>query len=225
VKPMNLQISLLWAALLMGLTGGPHCAGMCGALCALTQQGQAQAAIWRFHGGRLLGYALLGSVAAGAVQGLGWSARQASWLAPLWGFWHATVIAWGTLMLATGKHPIWAQHASQALWQKIRSTPSLRARHFGILGVLWALMPCGLLYSALMLATLSNNAAWGGLLMASFALGSGLWLYATPALWRRLGPWREVWGQRLAGLMLVLTSSWAISMQWTQEGGLFCLPK
>jgi uncharacterized protein len=214
--------SLLWAALLMGLSGGPHCVSMCGALCALSQQGQSRAAKWRFHAGRVLGYALLGAAAAGAVQVLGWSARQATWLQPVWIVWHAMVLAWGLILLAAGRHPVWAQRASQRLWRKIRNTPALSSRHFGVLGMLWALMPCGLLYSAVLLSTMADDAAWGAVLMATFALGSGLWLYATPALWKSLGKLREAWGQRLAGLLLMLASAWAISMQWTQAGGMFC---
>lgn len=207
----------------MGLVGGPHCVGMCGALCALQEKGQSQAQKIRFHLGRMAGYATLGLVASASVQALGWTARQAAWLKPVWMGWHVLVIAWGLVLLLTARHPVWAQQASKQLWQKIRSLPGLQGRHPGVLGMLWALMPCGLLYSAVALATVTDAPWKGGLVMLVFAAASGLWLYATPTLWRMLGEWREGWGQRLAGLMLVAASVWAIYMQYTMKGGLFCI--
>ncbi len=215
--------SLFVSALVMGLFGGPHCVGMCGALCALQEKGQSQAQRLRFHAGRVTGYAAMGALAAGSVQALGWSAQHSTWLKPLWMGWHVAVIAWGLVLVLSGRHPVWAQQGAKRLWQKTQSLPGLRGQHAGVLGMLWALMPCGLLYSALALATLGNSLWLGALLMAVFAAGSGLWLYATPTLWRLLGRWREGWGQRLAGLLLVAGSGWAIWMQFTMKGGLFCL--
>jgi sulfite exporter TauE/SafE len=42
--------------------------------------------------------------------------------------------------------------------------------------MLWALLPCGLLYSAVMVSALAGSVAGGALLMALFALGSGITL-------------------------------------------------
>ena len=74
--------SLGWTALIMGLVGGPHCLAMCAAPCHAVIQGQAHAvrlhagaavassrgvpgwAALEFHTGRLLGYGMLGAVAA-----------------------------------------------------------------------------------------------------------------------------------------------------------------
>jgi uncharacterized protein len=215
--------SLLASALLMGLVGGPHCVVMCGALCALQEKGQSQAEKVRFHAGRMAGYGVLGLFAAGSIQALGWSARQAVWLKPVWMGWHVLVIAWGMVLLLTARHPVWAQQASKRMWQNIRALPGMQERRPGLLGMLWALMPCGLLYSAVALATISDTIWLGGLVMLCFAAASGLWLYATPVLWRLLGRWREGWGQRLSGLMLVVASVWAIYMQYTVKGGLFCI--
>ena len=69
-----MQSSLAVTAVLMGLAGGPHCVAMCGAACA----GLAQAAgprqhqaLTAFQIGRLTGYSVLGAVAAGGMQALG----------------------------------------------------------------------------------------------------------------------------------------------------------
>ena len=72
-------------------------------------------------------------------------------------------------------------------------------------------MPCGLLYSALMVAALTGNALEGALTMACFALGSGLSLGLAPWLLLMLKSLGDgAWGIRLAGLALAITSGWAL---------------
>ena len=93
-----------------------------------------------------------------------------------------------------------------------------------VLGVAWALMPCGLLYSALLVASLSANALEGAAIMALFSLGSSVSLTAAPWLLLRLNGARSgAWGIRLAGLALAATSGWALWMGITQPTGLWCL--
>ena len=78
-------------------------------------------------------------------------------------------------------------------------------------GVLWAFMPCGLLYSALMVAALTGNALDGALTMACFALGSGVSLGFAPWLLLKLKTLGDgTWGIRLAGLALAFTSGWGL---------------
>jgi len=92
-----------------------------------------------------------------------------------------------------------------------------------VLGVGWALMPCGLLYSALLVASLSASAVQGAVVMAAFALGTMVSLVAGPWLLLRLKDARSGgWGIRLAGLALVATSGWALWMGITQPTGLWC---
>jgi hypothetical protein len=67
-------------------------------------------------------------------------------------------------------------------------TAHLKLRNGGavILGILWALMPCGLLYGALLVAALSNSPVEGASVMALFALGSAVVLTIGPWVWLRL---------------------------------------
>ena len=70
-----MQSSLAVTALLMGVAGGPHCIAMCGAACAGIGQAagaQKNSAMWTFQFGRVIGYSLLGALAAASMQGLGW---------------------------------------------------------------------------------------------------------------------------------------------------------
>jgi sulfite exporter TauE/SafE len=92
--------------------------------------------------------------------------------------------------------------------------------------MLWALMPCGLLYSALLVAALTGSALQGGLAMALFALGSGLSLWLAPWLLLRLhaqaNRWRRDWGTRLAGLLLAGAAGWALWMDVASRLGVVC---
>jgi hypothetical protein len=92
-----------------------------------------------------------------------------------------------------------------------------------VLGVAWALMPCGLLYSALLVASLSANAWEGAAIMALFSAGTSLSLTAGPWLLLKLrGGQSGSWGIRLAGVALALTSGWALWMGVTNPTGLWC---
>ena len=92
-----------------------------------------------------------------------------------------------------------------------------------ILGMAWALMPCGLLYSALMVASLSASVVQGAMIMALFSLGTSLSLTIGPWLLLRLkGDRSGGWGIRLAGLALAATSGWALWMGLTNPTGLWC---
>jgi sulfite exporter TauE/SafE len=93
-----------------------------------------------------------------------------------------------------------------------------------VLGVAWALLPCGLLYSALLVAALAGSAAGGAMVMALFALGSGVSLWAGPWLLLRLGQnGRGAWSMRVAGLALMLTSAWGLYMGLVHDQAPWCV--
>jgi len=77
-------------------------------------------------------------------------------------------------------------------------------------------LPCGLLQSALVAASLADGAVQGGAVMASFAIGSGIGLWAGPSLWWRLSGGRltaatgPLTAARLGGAVLVALSAWAL---------------
>ena len=93
-------------------------------------------------------------------------------------------------------------------------------------GVLWALMPCGLLYSALLVASLNANAVNGALSMASFAIGTSVSLMLGPLLWLKLKNGKlwvtEDTSMRLAGLLLALAAGWAVWMDLMHNTKIWC---
>ena len=88
--------------------------------------------------------------------------------------------------------------------------PSLASRVTVAAGALWALLPCGLLYAALMLAALADTPLDGAGVMALFALSSGAALQFGASWGRRLGQRAGHWGVRVAGVALVVASAWAL---------------
>lgn len=160
-----MQSSLALTALLMGLAGGPHCVAMCGAACAGLGQTAGERrlqALTAFQLGRLTGYSLLGALAAVSVQGLGWLTTQSASLRPLWTGLHLTAMALGLLLILQARQPVWLDQSARRLWARVRRWHERRGALMPFLvGALWALMPCGLLYSALMVAALSGAAQRG----------------------------------------------------------------
>jgi sulfite exporter TauE/SafE len=203
--------SLLAAAALAGLAGSPHCLAMCGAACAGVG-GQKPRRAFAFQAGRLIGYAALGALAAASAGALQWAAAHAVLLKPLWGMFHVAVIALGASLLWLGAQPAWVERGAQQVWRSLRMrTLSLdTARWPFAAGVLWALLPCGLLYAALMLAALADSAVGGAAVMAVFALASGAVLQVGAILGRRLGTRSGAWGVRLAGAGLIAASAFAL---------------
>ena len=223
-----MQSSLAITALVMGLAGGPHCIAMCGAACAGLGQAAGERrtqALWSFQLGRLLGYSALGGLAAATVQGLGWLTTQSAALRPVWTMLHVAAFLLGVLLLVQARQPLWLDTAASRLWAKVRAFNQRWGMAApAVVGVLWALMPCGLLYSALMVAALSNDVLSGAAVMALFALGSSVSLWAGPWLLLRLGNLGDGrWGMRLAGLALAALSAWALWMGLVHDQAPWCV--
>jgi len=225
-----MQSSLAVTAVLMGLVGGPHCVAMCGAACA----GLAQAAgprqrhaLIAFQIGRLVGYSVLGAVAAGGMQALGWLSLQSAALRPVWSMLHVTVMLVGVWLMLQARQPVWLDQSARRLWQRVRQSHDRRTRSAPwIIGALWIFMPCGLLYSALLVAALSGGPLEGALSMALFAAGSSLGLIAGPGLLARIreagNRFRQDWGTRVAGGLLAATALFALWMDLADRIALWC---
>jgi sulfite exporter TauE/SafE len=222
-----MQTSMAITALFMGVVGGPHCVAMCGAACAGISRAagaRSTSALLTFQLSRMLGYALFGALAAGSVQGLAWLGTNTAVLRPVWTMFHVAALVLGAVLLLQARQPAWIENLGQNVWRRARPVlGKLGPRAPVVLGVGWALMPCGLLYSALLVASLSASAIEGAAIMALFSLGTSVSLTAGPWLLLRLrGARSGAWGIRLAGLALALTSGWAIWMGITQPTGLWC---
>ncbi|MDD2917958.1 sulfite exporter TauE/SafE family protein [Rhodoferax sp.] len=222
-----MQTTLATTALLMGVVGGPHCIAMCGAACAGIGQAagaRSTSAMWTFQLGRVLGYSGLGALAAASMQGLGWLTVQSSALRPVWSMFHVAMIVLGLLLMWKAQQPIWMEQAGRELWCKVRGLVSHKGASAPLLiGAVWTFLPCGLLYSALLVAALAGGPMEGALVMALFAMGTSVSMMLGPWLWLRLrGNHNGDWGVRLAGLALALSSGWALWMALAHDTAPWC---
>lgn len=216
---MLAQAGLIGAALMLGLAGSAHCVAMCGAPAAgvirlvRAQAGGATAALHTshelrghglFHLGRLSAYALAGASVAALAQSLHLAGTHVGALKPLSVLLQAAVLAWGVALLATGRQPAWTHGMGQRLLARLRHAPGRNAL---LAGAAWVFMPCGLLYSALALASLGNGPLQGAAVMLAFGAVSGGALAAAQWLWRslrfRAAPRHERLPARLGGALLV----------------------
>lgn len=228
-----MQTTLVVTGLLMGLAGGPHCVAMCGAACAgigRAGNGANTRSMWIFQAGRVLGYSALGAAVAASMQGLGWLSVHSAALRPVWTLFHVAAAMLGLMLLWQARQPVWLETGARTVWLKVRSAAGglTGGGASGVapllLGVLWSLLPCGLLYSALLVAALTSSMLEGAAVMALFALGSSVSLMAGPWLWLRLRKQGSgQWAIRLAGLALLATSLGALWMGLVHNTAPWCL--
>lgn len=228
-----MQASLALTALLMGLAGGPHCIAMCGAACAGIGasagpgQSRQNGAMLLFQLGRLVGYSLLGALAAASMQGLGWMTVHSAALRPVWSMLHVAALVVGMFLLLQGRQPAWLDRTARTLWQRVKALQQRRGVTGPVLvGMLWALLPCGLLYSALMVAALTGETWQGAAVMALFVLGTSVSLMAGPWLLLRLKLLQAgdgAWGIRLAGLALLVSAGIGLWMGLVHQQAPWCV--
>lgn len=183
---------LLLSAFLMGLGGMAHCAAMCGVACTAIPGGLP----WTAMLGRSLGYAALGALAAASAGLVAQLGRQVGFLQPFWIMLLVAAVVLGVWLAVSGRMPAvmdqWGldvYRRARALWQQ------WAARHDSaawrpvmplVAGMFWAFLPCGLLYAALMLATLAPTPAGGAAVMLAFSVPSALGVWAAPWVLRKL---------------------------------------
>ena len=234
-----MDAALIASAALLGLAGTPHCAAMCGAPCAAVS-GRGWSGTLAFQGARLGGYAVAGAVAAGSVGALAALSQLSPALRPVWAMLHAMILVLGLWMLWQGRQPAWmgalgrtptlpagpsSGTASEGRgWQPLRG-PLRGPLRAATAGGLWVAWPCGLLQSALLVASLTGSPAAGAGAMAGFALASSGGLIAAPWIWQRLrrgGTATERWLVRAAGALLVVGSVFALGQGVWHQIAAFC---
>jgi sulfite exporter TauE/SafE len=230
-----MNVSLLLAALLMGLAGSVHCTAMCGAACTAVAQRCGGAAMPRallgFHVGRFAGYAAGGALAAASVGALAAWSQASPALRPLWTLVHAAALMLGLWLAWTGRQPSWlaalgrapVPSAVSAGWRPVHG-PLRGAAVAATVGGAWVLLPCGLLQSALLVAALASDAVGGAMVMGVFALASSLGLLMAGAAWQRFvaSPTALRWAVRLAGAMLAGASAWALGHGLWMQIAAYC---
>ena len=183
------QVSLMGgalAALTTGLMGSGHCAVMCGPLACVSldrdpSQRARRAQAWQ--GGRLLAYASLGAMLGTFGHGVGRALASTAGAVLPWLMVAGLVLMACEVGRRVPRLPGLAR-ISRALFgigEKI--TPIAGA---AVRGAATALLPCGLLYGAFIMAVGAGTTVGGALTMTAFALGGVPALAVVQAQSRRL---------------------------------------
>ncbi len=218
---MTELLPVLTTAFVTGFLGSAHCFGMCGGISGLfainvnvaAMKTQFPKAI-AYNVGRILSYAILG--AAVAVIGKTLVSGIPDIAAPVRFASGALIILVG-LQLAFGWRILLPlETAGAKIWSKI--APAAKglvpveslAQALG-LGLIWGWLPCGLVYSVLLLAATTAEPASGGLVMIAFGLGTMPAMLATGLSASKLAQFMS--GKRLgAGLLIVALGLATIAM-------------
>jgi sulfite exporter TauE/SafE len=179
--------SALIAAFLVGLAGGLHCAAMCGGFITALAARPARAAALEparslvvanaaAQAGRIATYVALGA----ALGGAGGAAFAVAWEPLQRGLYVAANLA--LLALAYGlwrdaRGGAWFESAGLALFRRVAPAMQRHVTGRGIvsrflLGLLWGLTPCALVYGVLPVALLSGGAWNGAAVMLAFGAGT-----------------------------------------------------
>ena len=154
--PMAEQGMSLWLIFLTGLLGGVHCIGMCGGIM-LTQHNALA-----YNGGRMVGYTIMGGVLGAVGSVLTFSAGMKS----------AVFIVAGGLVVLIGLQ-MWGVPLLRRLRPGLPSPCGRTGRPF-VIGLLTAVMPCGMLASMWFVAASSASAGKGAEIMLLFGLGTSV---------------------------------------------------
>jgi len=237
-----LTTSLLLGVFLGALASGWHCALMCGGISAAlegssvrTIQFQSPRRLFSLqltmHCGRISTYMMLGGIAAWLGIFV-WQQDIVNIQRPLFALTSVLLIYFGIRLLLqrTGQNlpgGKWLGSRLAGTWAKyFGSLGSSPARWFS--GMLWGLVPCGLVYGVLPLAFLAGNVVDGMLLMLAFGLGTLpnlLLITKFSAYMAQLG--RYVWVRYFAASLFVgsglfgLYRAWVLPQALLKQG--FCL--
>ncbi len=166
--------------MLIGLASSLHCVGMCGGIALmLGRPGAVGVRSWNepllIHAGRISAYVLLGGI-AGSLGSTALGGLEAPVAHQLLRWAAAMTLAWvGLAMLDLMPSPAFVGHALKS-WLP-SPVPAMTARVPTPLkgfaaGFGWGLMPCGMVYGALLYAVFSGSLAGGLSVMAGFGLGT-----------------------------------------------------
>jgi sulfite exporter TauE/SafE len=219
----------LGAAGLLGLAASGHCLVMCGGISAALGMAAAKDSAGHtrprllvgYQLGRISAYSLAGLLLAGIFGGLislldidsvRRTLRAVSALALLL----AALVAFGRL-----RDP--GSSIGRKLWQRLaplgrRLLPVNTLPRAFAFGMVWGWMPCGFVYSVLLVATLQLDAVRGAMTMAAFGMGTSPALLLTALGAQRFQALVALPATRhVAGSVLLLSAVLTLAGPWVEH--------
>ena len=203
-------LATLASAFVTGLVGGLHCIGMCGGFAAMAASRGTPEGVVLYHTGRWTTYALLGAGAGALGLGLG---------ALGWVGWGLSVLLLLVLALKLlGWAPVWSGAGLPvgrwlAGWTR-RAGPWAPF----VLGTSTALLPCGLVYTALALPVASGSPALGAAAMVAFGMGTTPLLSLASFGARSKVLWQTPRLRIALALLLLVAGGWHLAERIPQSG-------
>jgi sulfite exporter TauE/SafE len=222
------------AAFMLGLLSAPHCIAMCGGIAGAllmhtpaastinsanvivsTRRQSAISDALTLGSGKILGYMLLGAAAGSSGYLIGEVHTSL--------FTALRALA-GLLLIGLGLYTagwwLGLQHLEKAayrLWQPVllrfRQLDLSKTSHKLMAGLLWGLLPCGIVYSVLGMALASGNVLSGALIMLLFGLGTLPFVLSSGGLVQISLPWLgNTRVKQTVGLVLIIFGAISVSM-------------
>ncbi|HEY0232942.1 MAG TPA: sulfite exporter TauE/SafE family protein [Dokdonella sp.] len=216
----------LGAALLLGFAASGHCLVMCGGISAALGMATARRADGRprlslllaYQLGRVASYTLAGLLLGGLLGGViglldieavRRGLRALSAAALLLG----ALVAFGRL-----RDPGFG--IGRRLWPLLaplgrRLLPVTNPARAFAFGMVWGWMPCGFVYTVLLIAALQLDAAHAAMTMAAFGLGTMPAMLAVALGTQRLAGFAaQPYGKRVAGVVLLASAALTLAGPW-----------
>lgn len=203
----------MWMALIAGAAAGlasvPHCTAMCGPLAAYACSGRpGVSGQSRYQVGRFVSYSAVGAI-AGTIGG-----AAAVSLPSAWG---SALLSWSLgLGLGLVALRLWRRPSEPLVTLRTkREEPSASflsrvlaglGRHPFLVGLGTALLPCGALAAAALIAASTGSTVLGSLSMLAFAVASGIGLMGATWLFERFARRPRPATSRILAAVLALGS-------------------
>ncbi len=199
---MPLELGLVF---LLGLVSSLHCVQMCGpivlAFSLPLKRSDALRAHLQYNAGRILTYAFLGAIAGAVGGGIGMLGRLAGLASGARVFAGGAMIVAGFLMVgllpSNGLITIQNRSITKRIGRRL-----LAPKGKFTLGLTLGLLPCGLVYAALLKAVDSGSALAGAGTMLAFGAGTAVALLSLGAASSFVRFPR--WSNRLAAVSMML---------------------
>jgi hypothetical protein len=217
---------LQMTAFIAGLAGSAHCFGMCGGMASalgmrarLGAASPAQATLRAvlYHVGRVGGYATIGAIGGALGHSAHWALNLARFESALRVVAGALTVLIAIRMLSRWNAFAPLERLGAKLWLKLQplaKRAALNNHWSGSLatGLLWGWLPCGLVYSIVMMTLTTGSALEGAAMMAAFGIGTLPAMASTSILlgasWPRLSQ-RPVFRAVTGGALLAF-GTWMI---------------
>ncbi len=196
---------MIWTALLLGLGGSLHCAGMCSPLALAVTSFNKQVWLNRvlYNTGRVLVYASFGALVASFGSLFNFSSIQSIFSIAL----GAVLILLGVGTIRSVRIPFLTQFVNKVvLFIKRQFSQQLKEKHAGSLmlaGILNGLLPCGLTYLALSYTLTLRTAYDGFFFMLIFGMGTWPVMLGLPFVMQFAGKYLRLSYAKVTTIMMI----------------------